>query len=253
MIAQSEHLPAAAGPARAAPVPVIALDVASAGEALRLADLLPDAGWVKVGLELFTAAGPGIVRDLRARDRRVFLDLKLLDIPNTVARAVRAAAALGAELLTVHASGGRSMLRAGVVAAGETSGIRLLAVTALTSFSPEALAEAWGRERVEMQSEAARLAALAADCGADGVVAAVHEVAAIRERAGNGLQLVCPGIRLPGDAAGDQARVATPADAARAGADYIVLGRSVTAAASPAAAWERVIGQMAAASAGEAQ
>lgn len=220
---------------------------------MRLAGLLPYAAWVKVGLELFTAAGPAIVRELRARERRVFLDLKLLDIPNTVARAVKAAAALGAGLLTVHASGGRSMLRACAGAAGEASGIRLLAVTALTSFSPEALAEAWGRERVDIQSEAARLAALAAECGMDGVVASVHEVAAIRARAGTDMQVLCPGIRLPGDAAGDQARVATPADAVRAGADFIVLGRSVTAAASPAAAWERVIENMAAASAGETQ
>jgi orotidine-5'-phosphate decarboxylase len=225
------------------PIPIVALDVPDAAAALALLDRLgPAASFVKVGLQLFTAEGPGIVRELRARGLRIFLDLKLHDIPNTVAHAVKSAAALDVELLTVHASGGASMLRAAAEAAAGTP-LTLLGVTVLTSLDERELAEAWGRERVEMEGEVERLARLAAACGIPGVVASVREVAAVR-RAAPELRVLTPGIRLAGDAPGDQSRVATPAEAARLGANYVVLGRSITAADNPAAALNRAIDEM---------
>lgn len=230
--------PRATRPA-SSPVVIVALDVPGGREALALADALPRAGFVKVGLQLFTAAGPDVVRELRARGRRVFLDLKLHDIPNTVARAVESAAALGVDLLTVHASGGRAMLEA--AAAGD--GPDLLAVTVLTSLSDRDLADAWGRPSADAAAEAARLARVADDAGVHGVVASVHEIEAIRAAAPR-LRVLTPGIRLAGDEAGDQARIATPARAAQLGADYLVLGRTVTAAADPAAALDRVLAQV---------
>ena len=230
---------------RSAPVPILALDVPDAARAdALLARVGPVADFVKVGLQLFVAEGPAIVRDLRGRGLRVFLDLKLHDIPNTVARAVESAAALGVDLLTVHAAGGSAMLRAAAAASRGAGGPRLLAVTVLTSLSAPEVAEAWGRETVDAGAEVLRLAALAAGAGIDGVVASVHEAAAVRARAGEGFAILTPGIRLAGDPAGDQARVATPADAARAGVDYVVLGRSVTAADDPAAALARAIDEL---------
>ncbi|HYH80391.1 MAG TPA: orotidine-5'-phosphate decarboxylase [Longimicrobium sp.] len=229
------------------PIPIIALDVPSAAEAFALMDRLgPAADFVKVGLQLFTAEGPSVVRELRGRGTRVFLDLKLHDIPNTVAHAVESAARLDVDLLTLHASGGAAMLRA---AADAASGARLqlLGVTVLTSMDAAALAQAWGRDRVAAEDEVGRLAALARDCGIPGVVASVHELLAVRRAAGEEMRVLTPGIRLAGDAAGDQSRVATPAEAARLGADYLVLGRSVTAAADPAAALERALAEIAAA------
>ncbi len=230
--------------AAAATVPIVALDLPGAREALALVDRLPGAEWVKVGLQLFTAAGPDVVRALRDRGRRVFLDLKFHDIPNTVARAVESAAALGVELLTLHASGGSAMMRAARRAAGGAGkGPALYAVTMLTSLSEPELAEAWGREALRAEEEVVRLAALARDAEMDGVVASVHELPAIHERVG-GLRVLTPGIRLAGDDAGDQARVATPARAARLGADFLVIGRSVTAAPDPAAAFQRLLGEL---------
>jgi orotidine-5'-phosphate decarboxylase len=224
---------------RAVPTPIVALDVAGAAEALALVETLPRAEFFKVGLQLFTVAGPELVRELHARKLRVFLDLKLHDIPNTVGRAVESAAALGVELLTVHASGGRAMLEAASAAGGPT----LLAVTVLTSLSTGELAESWGRGAVNAEREAARLAELAAECGIPGVVASVHEIAAIRARAPR-LQVLTPGIRLAGDAPGDQARVATPHGAAEAGADFLVIGRTITAAPDPAGAFDRVLAEI---------
>lgn len=234
--------PLAAGAVRGVAVPILALDVAGAREAIALAERVPRAGFVKVGLQLFVAAGPDVVRTLRGTGRRVFLDLKLHDIPNTVARAVESAATLGVEMLTLHAAGGGAMLRAARAAAGEPGeGPALMAVTVLTSLAAPELGEAWGRDAVRMEDEVARLAAISRDAGMDGVVASVHELAPIRARVGSSLRVLTPGIRLSGDAAGDQARVATPAEAARLGVDYLVIGRSVTAAPDPAAAFDRVI------------
>jgi orotidine-5'-phosphate decarboxylase len=231
--------------ARAAAVPIVALDVPSAREAFALVDRLPRAVFVKVGLQLYTAEGPQIVRELRARGRRIFLDLKLHDIPNTVAGAVESAAALGVDLLTLHASGGDAMLQAAAAAvAGTSSSLRLLAVTVLTSLDDEHLAAVWGRRSVRVEEEVLRLANVARDAGIPGVVASVHEAAAIREALGESFHVLTPGIRLAGDAAGDQSRVATPAEAVRRGADYLVIGRTVTAAADPVVAYDRVLEEL---------
>jgi orotidine-5'-phosphate decarboxylase len=225
------------------PIPIIALDVPTRADAESLLDRLgPRADFVKVGLQLFTAEGPDVVRAMSARGCRVFLDLKLHDIPNTVAHAVKSAARLGVELLTVHASGGAAMLLAAQDAAAE--GPALLGVTVLTSLSADELAQAWGRDAVRAEAEVARLARTAHEAGLHGVVASVAEVPVIREAVGGGLRVLTPGIRLAGDDAGDQSRVATPAEAARLGSDYIILGRSVTAAADPAAALDRALREL---------
>lgn len=230
---------------RCAALPILALDVASADRALALVDALPAAEWVKVGLQLFIAGGPDVVRSLIERERRVFLDLKLHDIPNTVARAVDSAADLGVDLLTLHASGGAEMMEAAAGARG-SHGPLLFAVTVLTSLGEVGAAQAWGREALNLPREAVRLAHLAADSGVDGVVCSVHEAAAVREAAGDQLRLLTPGIRLPGGDAHDQSRVATPADAARLHVDFLVIGRAVTAAAEPEAALARVLDDIAA-------
>lgn len=227
------------------PIPIVALDVPSRADAESLLDRLGSrAEFVKVGLQLFTAEGPDVVRAMHGRGLRVFLDLKLHDIPNTVAHGVRSAARLGVELLTVHASGGAAMLRAAADARGD-DGPRLLGVTVLTSLSAAEVAEAWGRDRVSAEEEVARLARLAEGAGLDGVVASVAELPVIRGATGARFRVLTPGIRLAGDAAGDQQRVATPAEAARLGADYVVLGRSVTAAPDPAAALRRALDELA--------
>lgn len=223
------------------PTLIVALDRPSLAEALALVDTLGEAcRFYKVGLELFTAAGPEAVTALRVRGCDVFLDLKLHDIPATVRGAASRAAALGARLLTVHASGGAAMLEAAVAGAG-AGGARcgILAVTVLTSLDASALETAWGREQVNTADEVVRLATLAADAGAHGVVCSGQELSAVRA-ATPALATLVPGLRMPGDAAHDQARVVTPAAAAQAGATYLVLGRAVTAAADPGAALARV-------------
>jgi orotidine-5'-phosphate decarboxylase len=222
-------------------IPILALDVPDAAAAFALLDRVgPAADFVKVGLQLYIAEGPSVVRALQDRGCRVFLDLKLHDIPNTVAHAVKSAGGLGVELLTVHASGGAAMMRAARAAAGQ-DGPALLAVTVLTSLSAAETAEAWGRDAVTAEAEVERLARLAHGCGMDGVVASVHELPVIRAALPRELRVLTPGIRLAGDDAGDQTRVATPAEAVRLGADYLVIGRSVTAAADPAAAMRAVL------------
>jgi orotidine-5'-phosphate decarboxylase len=229
--------------------PIVALDVSSAREALRLAARLAGrCRFFKVGSELFTAAGPDVVRALRGEiGADVFLDLKFHDIPNTVAGAVRSAIALGARLLTVHASGGLPMLRAAQQAATESgaSECGVLAVTALTSLEPAVLAAAWGRtDAVEMEHEVLRLAGLAAEAGLHGIVCSGAEVGAVRAGFGDRLAPLVPGIRLAGGSSHDQARVMTPAAAQRAGARYLILGRAVTAAADPAAAMDLVLAEL---------
>ncbi len=192
----------------------------------------PEVGLVKVGLELFAAEGPAAVRAAASLGRPVFLDLKLHDIPNTVEGAARSAAASGASLLTVHAAGGEEMVRAAVRGAGGR--LRVLAVTVLTSLDDAALA----RIGLSGPAEAAvlRLARLALAAGAGGLVCSPREVAAVRAAVGPGPLLVVPGVRPTGVSRGDQARVATPAEAVRAGADVLVLGRPLREAADPAAA-----------------
>jgi orotidine-5'-phosphate decarboxylase len=212
--------------------PIIALDVPSLDAAKDLtARLGPDADFYKVGLELFTAEGPRVVEWLRGEGKRVFLDLKLYDIPNTVRGAARSARAMGASLLTVHGYGGAAMVDAAVEGAGAETGI--LVVTVLTSFDTAALGVTLGREVPEMGAEVLRLAQLADVAGAHGIVCSGHEVRAVRGSYPR-LKPLVPGIRLAGGATHDQARVATPESAAGDGAAYLVLGRAVTAAADPA-------------------
>ncbi len=229
---------------RVQPELVVALDRPSLGAAFALVDALGDVcTFYKVGLELFAAAGPAAVGALRARGADVFLDLKLHDIPATVRGAARAAASLGARLLTVHASGGSAMMRAAVEGAADSAGAGgacgILAVTVLTSLDAVALGEAWGRDAVRAEDEVARLARLAAAAGVHGVVCSGAEIAAVRAAAPE-LAVLVPGLRMPGDASDDQARVVTPSAAAAAGARYLILGRSVTAASDPRAALARV-------------
>jgi orotidine-5'-phosphate decarboxylase len=200
----------------------------------------PEVGMLKVGLELFVAEGPPVVRAAAALGRPVFLDLKLHDIPNTVEGAARSAAASGASLLTVHASGGTEMVRAAVRGAGP--GVRVLAVTVLTSLDSAAL-ESVGL-RGPPEDAVVRLAKLAVDAGAGGIVCSPHEVAAVRAAVGRGPLLVIPGVRPAGAAKGDQARVATPAEAVRAGADVLVIGRPLREGGDPAAAARAIAGTL---------
>jgi orotidine-5'-phosphate decarboxylase len=224
--------------------PIVALDVKSLGAALSLVERLElSARFYKVGSELFTRAGPEIVSAIRARHCDVFLDLKFHDIPNTVASAVAAAADMGVAMTTVHASGGMAMLRAAVEAA--TPECRVFAVSVLTSLDATAVAASWGRmTKVDVEEEVLRLARLAVDAGVGGFVCSGHEAAAVRKELGKQLALVVPGIRFSDGASHDQARVVTPADAARAGADYVVVGRAVTAAADPVEAMNRLSAQL---------
>jgi orotidine-5'-phosphate decarboxylase len=222
---------------------IVALDLPTPRQALALADRLRgEVGMVKVGSELFTAGGPAVVRELRGRGHDVFLDLKYHDIPNTVARAVAQAAQLGASLVDVHGLGGRAMLEA-AVGALPALGTRLLAITVLTSHNAETLAELGVADGVP--ASVRRLAQLARNAGLDGVVCSPHEVPLLREACGEHFLLVTPGIRPAGAAVGDQARAATPAAALAAGADYLVVGRPITAAADPAAAARAIVDEMA--------
>lgn len=219
---------------------VIPLDLSTLDDALSLVDRIGDGtDFYKVGLQLFTAEGPAAVGALRERGKRVFLDLKLHDIPDTVAGAVESAGRAGAELLTVHASGGARMMTAAAEAA-EEAGVRLLAVTLLTSAGATDIEEVWGRSISSVSDEVVRLASNAVDAGIDGVVASPLEVSVLRGELGPHVLLVTPGIRLEGDARHDQTRVATPVQAARAGANLLVIGRAVTASPDPAATLSRI-------------
>lgn len=218
--------------------PIIALDVPSLAAAQALvARLGPDADFYKVGLELFTAEGPAVVEWLRGEGKRVFLDLKLYDIPNTVRGAARSAARMGVSLLTVHGYGGAAMVGAAVEGAGADTGI--LVVTVLTSFDAPSLGVTLGREAPEMGGEVLRLSQLADLAGAHGIVCSGHEVRAVRGSYPR-LKPLVPGIRLAGGATHDQARVATPESAAGDGAAYLVLGRAVTEAAAPREVLRRI-------------
>jgi len=178
------------------------------------------------------------VTALRERALDVFLDLKFHDIPNTVRGATRSASALGARLVTVHASGGADMISAAVEGAGDSC--RVLAVTVLTSLDAAGLARSWGRDVTAVDEEVLRLAELARASGAHGIVCSAREAAAVRAEHGAALDVLVPGIRLDGSSADDQARIATPREAAAAGATYLVLGRAVTGAADPRAVMLRV-------------
>ena len=220
---------------------IVALDVASAAEAQKLvASIGNTAAIYKIGKQLFTAEGPGLVRDLVSSGRKVFLDLKYHDIPNTIASAVRSASDLKVNMLTVHASGGSKMLRAAAQAAAESSARPLvLAVTVLTSMADEDLREIGIAGTA--QDQVIRLAKLAQKAGIGGLVASPSELKALRQTLGQEMKIVTPGVRPVGSDKGDQARVATPAEAIANGADYIVVGRPITAAADPAAAAKAIL------------
>jgi orotidine-5'-phosphate decarboxylase len=217
---------------------IVALDVPSPTVALQLATQLRGAvGMYKVGSQLFTAAGPGFVRDLVAGGDKVFLDLKYHDIPNTVAGAVAEASRLGVSFVDVHALGGRAVLQA-AAGALPALGTQLLAITILTSHDEASLADLG---LADLPACVRRLASLAAASGVDGVVCSPHEIALIREACGPDLVIVTPGIRPAGSARGDQARAATPAAALAAGADYLVIGRPILEAEDPRAAAEKIV------------
>ncbi|HEY1810068.1 MAG TPA: orotidine-5'-phosphate decarboxylase [Acidobacteriaceae bacterium] len=223
---------------------IVALDLPSAEPALALADRLHQhVRWLKVGLELYCSEGPALVRELRHRGFSVFLDLKLHDIPNTVAAAVRSAAATGAQLLTLHAAGGPAMLRAASDAAASLPNPpQLLAVTVLTSMDQAQLAAIGVTASPAEQVQ--RLAAVAADSGISGLVSSAEEVATLRTSYPQAT-LVIPGIRPAGAAIGDQKRVATPAAALAAGASFLVIGRPIIQAADPVAATQAILAEMA--------
>lgn len=220
---------------------IAALDTPSRADADKLVEKLEGVpSWVKIGLELFCAEGPAIVRDFTGRGLAVMLDLKLHDIPETVARATAKVAGLGAGLLTVHASGGTAMLEAAVQAAG---GMRVLAVTVLTSLDDNDLAQIGSVAPVaDLVKKRAQLAVAS---GCHGIVASPHEVAILRDVVPKEFLIVTPGVRPAGSAAGDQKRVMTPREARAAGADLIVIGRPLRDAANPAAAARAIVEELA--------
>jgi orotidine-5'-phosphate decarboxylase len=221
---------------------IVALDGMDPAQAVALAARLPGLDWVKVGLELFLAGGPAVVEELRQQGLRVFLDLKFHDIPATMAAACRRAAALGAELMTVHAAAGREALQQAAVAAREgatAAGLpapTLLAVTVLTSWDQARLTSELGLTE-PLGDHVRRLATLAAGAGIGGCVCSPLEVSCLRALFAEPFCLVTPGIRPAGSARGDQARVLGPAEAIAAGASRLVVGRPITTAADPAAAF----------------
>jgi len=214
---------------------IVALDVSTAAAAQKIVAAVGDsASTYKVGMQLYTAEGPSVVRDLVGSGRKVFLDLKYHDIPNTAAAAVSEAAKLGVSMLTVHASGGSKMLRAAAEAGRSANpNLIVLAVTVLTSMAQEDLSEIGVGGQVVDQ--VLRLAGFALKAGCGGIVASAHEAAALRKNLGANFAIVTPGVRLPGGDIGDQARVVTPAQAISAGATHIVVGRPITGAPDPAA------------------
>lgn len=220
---------------------IVALDVPNASTAQRLVEQLGDTvHFFKVGLQLFSAEGPAIVRHLVSSGFKVFLDLKLHDIPNTVASAVKSVADLGVSMVTVHGSGGAAMLQAAVVAADKQ--LAILAVTVLTSLNDEDLQEIGYSS--DVLDQALRIASLARSTGCDAVVTSAREVSALRKMLGEGFGIVVPGVRPLGEKADDQARTATPAEAIQAGASHIVVGRPITRAADPVKAAQAILAEM---------
>lgn len=230
---------------------IVALDVDTPDRALALfKELAPVVGMFKIGLQLFTAAGPQIVRNIVSRDGKVFLDLKFHDIPNTVAAAGIEATRLGVSIFNVHAAGGSEMMKRTADAVRETAAgerverPKVIAVTLLTSIDSSGLQE------IGVQTDVKRfvsdLAAMAADSGLDGVVASPQEITTIRQSVSQpNFLIVTPGIRGAGDAANDQRRTLTAAEAVRAGADYLVVGRPITGAADPVQAAQRIVSELA--------
>jgi orotidine-5'-phosphate decarboxylase len=217
---------------------IVALDVPTRKEALALVDQLRDRiSSFKIGLQLYTAEGPEIVRAVRKTGAHVFLDLKLHDIPNTVARAVESASALGAQMLTVHLSGGGEMIRAAIAA--RKSDMSILGVTVLTSANDETLRETGISDKID--GHVLRLARLGVEHGIDGIVASPREIKMLRAELGDKIKIVVPGIRPSWSDAGDQKRVMTPREAIEAGADFLVIGRPIIAHANPREAVTKIL------------
>ena len=222
---------------------IVALDVPSAAAARDIVAKLGDSVFFyKVGMQLYTAEGPRIVRDLVASGRKVFLDLKYHDIPNTVGAAVAEAAKLGVHMLTVHAAGSGKMVRAAVDAARANPGLMVLAVTVLTSLDAHDLDKIGVRGSVE--DSVVRLATIALANGCQGVVTSAREASTLRAELGHQFAIVTPGVRPAGTNVGDQVRVVTPAEAIASGASHIVVGRPITEAADPAAEARAILGQI---------
>ena len=222
---------------------IVALDVSTAAAAQKIVAAVGDSALTyKVGMQLYTAEGPQVVRDLVASGRRVFLDLKYHDIPNTVGAAVAEAAKLGVSMLTVHASGSGRMLQAAVEAAKTRPELIVLAVTVLTSMDEQDV------EKIGMRGSLAesvvRLATIALAHGCQGIVTSAREAATVRAELGEDFAIVTPGVRPTGSSVGDQVRVVTPAEAIKAGASHIVVGRPITEAADPAAEARAILAQI---------
>lgn len=228
---------------------IVPLDVPSEAEAIAWIDRLPQVSFWKVGLELFVSSGPSILKTLKARQKRIFLDLKLHDIPNTMAGACRAAGSYGVDLLTVHATAGKEALKAAQAAAqagaidSNQAPPSIIAITVLTSLSARSLAFDL-KIPLELPEYALQMALLAQESGLAGAVCSPQEVAQLRQVCGDDFLLVCPGVRPAGAATGDQVRSLTPAQAIQAGADYLVIGRPITSAADPTAAFDRICAEI---------
>ena len=221
---------------------IIALDYADAGHAIDCAgDLRGEISCFKIGLQLYTAAGPEIVRAVAETNAKIFLDLKLHDIPNTVAKAVESAAALGVQMLTIHLSGGRQMIEAAVAASPPD--LLLLGVTVLTSSDDATLRETGVGSGVQEQTM--RLAELGAAAGIRGFIASPQEVQSLRAQLGDEITIVTPGVRPEWSSSDDQKRFTTPREALLNGADYLVIGRPVTAHAEPREAVRKILGELA--------
>ncbi|MBL1176020.1 orotidine-5'-phosphate decarboxylase [Pantanalinema sp. GBBB05] len=229
---------------------IVPLDVATEDQAIALIDRLPQVSFWKVGLELFVSSGSGILTELKARQKQIFLDLKFHDIPNTVAGACRAAGRYGVDLLTVHATAGRDALaaaQAAAIAGAAEMGHpapQLLAITVLTSLNARSLAFDL-KIPLELPEYALHMALLAQESGLAGAVCSPQEVAQLRQTLGDRFLFVCPGVRPSWSEAGDQRRTLTPAAACQAGANYLVIGRPITAAADPVAAFARICEELA--------
>jgi len=220
---------------------IVALDFPAKAKALALVSALAGAvSTYKIGLQLYTAEGPEIIRAVAATGAKIFLDLKLHDIPSTVAKAVAAAGELGVQMLTVHLSGGHAMLSAAVEA--RSPNLSLLGVTVLTSATPETLSETGVNSGIEEQ--VLRLADLGQKSGIDGLITSPHEVRILRERLGRQMKLITPGVRPIWSAANDQKRFTTPSEALKSGADYLVIGRPITADPDPRAAVDRLLAEI---------
>ena len=220
---------------------IVALDVPTKGEALKLVETLSDQiSFFKIGLQLYTAEGSGIVRAVLATGSKVWLDLKLHDIPNTVGKAVKSAGRLGVQMLTIHLSGGTEMIHAATAA--RINNMLLLGVTVLTSATEETLREIGIQDKVDDQ--VLRLATLGIEAGIDGVVASSHEIKPLRREFGNKIKIVVPGIRPNWSEPGDQKRTMTPCEALEAGADYLVIGRPIVAHPNPNEAVAKILDEI---------